>query len=65
MMETDNLIKIDELCEMLVDKPSKATVYKWTSNGLIPFIKKGRTLFFDKEIIKSWDNNGRPHLTIV
>ena len=35
-------------------KLSKSTIYKWCSNGQIPYIKTGKVLLFKKEAIDSW-----------
>lgn len=33
---------------------SKSSIYKWCSNGQIPYIKTGKVLLFKKEAIDSW-----------
>ncbi len=32
----------------------KATIYAWTSQRKVPFIKKGKRLYFDREKIEEW-----------
>jgi excisionase family DNA binding protein len=50
---------IEELSEYLPEKPTIRTIYNWTSNNQIPFRKFGRSLYFDKEKIKEWEQNNR------
>ena len=57
-MKTD-LIKIDELRELLPDKPSRQTVHRWCCQGKIPFYKYGRNNYFSKSEILKWNENGR------
>jgi excisionase family DNA binding protein len=35
-------------------KMSKSTIYKWCSDGKIPYIKTGKVLLFKKDTIDSW-----------
>ena len=35
-------------------KMSKSTIYKWCSNGQIPYIKTGKLLLFKKDAIDLW-----------
>jgi len=57
-MKSD-LIRIDELSELLPDKPSKPTIYNWIRIKSIPHYKYGRTLYFSKSEILTWNDNGR------
>ncbi len=59
--ETNCWLNLNELCDYLPDKPSKATVYSWVQKGLIPFHKGigQRRLKFSKPEIDSWINSGR------
>lgn len=57
--ETDHWFNLHELCEYLPDKPKKATVYGWVSNGLIPVHKGTKKLRFLKSEIDSWIKQGR------
>jgi hypothetical protein len=57
MCEDGKLMSIDELIDYLPDKPTKGTIYVWTCNNKIPYIKKGKKLFFVKEKIDIWDAN--------
>lgn len=50
----DCWFNIEELCNYLPDKPSKATVYGWVSNGLIPVHKGGKKLRFLKSEVDRW-----------
>ena len=45
-------LTLDELKDYI--KMSKSTIYKWCSNGQIPYIKTGKVLLFKKEMIDSW-----------
>lgn len=45
---------LTELCEYIPDKPAKATVYTWVSNGLIPYHKGAKKLRFLKSEIDQW-----------
>jgi len=53
-------LTIEELCDYLPEKPEKPTVYNWTRYNKIPFRKFGVKLYFDKELIDKWDEEGRP-----
>ena len=59
MNEFENLLDIKQLSEFLPDHPTKQTIYRWTCNKSIPFEKHGKKIFFDKDKIIEWDNNGR------
>jgi excisionase family DNA binding protein len=45
-------LSVGELSDYL--KLSKSTIYKKTSSRLIPFLKSGKKLLFDKEAIDEW-----------
>ncbi len=45
-------LTLDELKDYI--KMSKSTIYKWCSNGQIPYIKTGKLLLFNKDAIDSW-----------
>ena len=47
-----NYLKLNELADYI--KVSKSTVYKWCSNGQIPYIKTGKLLLFKKDAIDLW-----------
>lgn len=55
-----DLIKIEQLQQVLPENPSIQTIYQWTSKDLIPHYKIGRTLFFSASEIEKWNNSGRP-----
>jgi predicted DNA-binding transcriptional regulator AlpA len=57
--ETDRWFNLHELCEYLPDKPKRATVYGWVSNGLIPVHKGTKKLRFLKSEIDNWIKQGR------
>ncbi len=44
-------ITVDELCEWL--KISRRTSERWRKEGL-PFIKQGRLIRFDKQVVTEW-----------
>jgi len=48
-------MNIEQLMAYLPDRPSKNTVYKWTTTGRIPFFKLGKKLFFKKSLIDKWN----------
>ena len=50
----DKWFNTDELREYLPEHPARQTIYGWTSNVLIPFHKKGKTLRFKKSEIDRW-----------
>lgn len=56
----ENLVKITEVGQLLPEKPSLSYLYRLTSQKLIPHVKKGRVMFFDKNEIIRWDDAGRP-----
>jgi excisionase family DNA binding protein len=45
-------LSIDEACKFL--NLAKQTVYGFTSKNEIPFIKRGKKLYFKKEDIENW-----------
>jgi len=55
-----NLINPEQLSDYLPDKPTIGTIYQWVHHKKIPFVKKGKKLFFDKTEIDNWDENNRP-----
>ena len=59
-MEYENMMTIQELSKFLPDHPSKATIYAWTCHRKIPFTKMGKKIFFEKEKIIKWNEDGRP-----
>jgi predicted site-specific integrase-resolvase len=59
-MQLEKLWNLDELCQQLPDKPSKWTVYTWISKGKIPYVKRGKKVFFEPHKIQQWEQNNRP-----
>lgn len=59
IIETDPWMAIDELRSYHPDKPSRATVYAWTHNGLIPYHRSGKKLRFLKSEIDDWLLQGK------
>ena len=50
----DRWFTVDELREYLPEHPARQTVYGWTSNAIIPFHKKGKSLRFKKSEVDKW-----------
>jgi len=55
--EENELLNIEEVAKFL--KISKSTVYGYTNKNFIPFMKKGKKLFFYKSEIEQWIIKGR------
>ena len=51
---SDRWMNLNELCEYMPDRPSKATVYGWVNLGKIPVHKGGKKLRFLKSEIDNW-----------
>ncbi len=47
-------MSLDELINYLPMRPSRATVYGWVQDGLIPFSRPGKNLAFQKSAIDQW-----------
>lgn len=56
-------LNLDELCEYLPQKPSKATLYAKLAKGDIPAHKKGKKWFFLKDEIDEYLKQGRKKTT--
>ena len=56
-----NYMTIEELADYLPENPTIPTIYSWTKHKQIPFIKFGRRLYFEKEQVDNWNENGRPN----
>lgn len=50
-------LTIDEACEYL--NLAKQTLYGYTSKHEIPFIKKGKKLYFKKDDLENWLTSGK------
>lgn len=48
----ENLISFNELVDRGLFK--KGTLYYLTSNKIIPFVKVGRKIFFEKPVLERW-----------
>lgn len=55
----DQWFNLNELCNYLPEKPSKATVYGWVYNRIIPCYKRGKNLGFLQSEIDVWLKTGR------
>lgn len=56
---SDRWFSLDDLCQYMPDKPSKATVYGWVCAGIIPVHKGGKKLRFLQSEIDAWMKQGR------
>lgn len=56
---TERWFNLNELCEYLPDKPTKATVYGWVSAKKIPHHKGGKKLRFLKSEIDRFLKQGK------
>lgn len=54
----DPWMNVDELCNYLPERPAKHTVRNWTYLNLIPYYKKGKSVYFRKSEIDKWLENG-------
>ena len=56
----DYEMTVEELSAFLPEKPAVQTIYGWVSEEKIPYIKRGKRLFFVKRAIIRWNTDGRP-----
>lgn len=54
--EQERIITFQEACDFL--KIAAPTLYKYTSKSMIPHIKKGRKLYFNKSTLIDWLKSG-------
>jgi len=59
-LNPDYEMTVEELSGFLPEKPAVQTIYGWVSDDLIPFIKRGKRLFFKRAAIIRWNEDGRP-----
>ena len=57
--EKDEWLNLKGLCEYLPSHPAEQTVYGWTSNHLIPYHKRGKSISFRKSEIDQWLCQGK------
>lgn len=57
--EKDEWFNLKGLCEYLPSHPAEQTVYGWTSNHLIPYHKRGKSISFRKSEIDNWLCQGK------
>ncbi len=50
-------LTIYELMEYLPQKPAKSTVHGWCHRKIIPFVKRGKAVLFDRKEIDVWLQN--------
>jgi len=55
-----NLIKVEDA--MIITGYSKIYIYELIHKQAIPFIKRGRSVRFDKEELENWMRAGRPNI---
>jgi excisionase family DNA binding protein len=55
--ETDKFLSLEEASDYL--QLAKQTLYGFTSQRTIPFIKRGKKLYFKKVDLEKWLNEGR------
>ncbi len=56
----NNLIKIDEAVEITGYK--RGYIYELVHRNVIPFIKRGRSVRFDREELENWMRAERPNI---
>ena len=56
--EKDEWFNLKGLCDYLPSHPAEQTVYGWTSNHLIPYHKKGKSIALRKSEIDQWLQQG-------
>lgn len=59
-LNPDFEMTVEELSAFLPEKPAVQTIYGWVSDDLIPYIKRGKRLFFKRAAIIRWNEDGRP-----
>lgn len=58
-IDTNRWFDINELCDYHPDKPTKATIYGWVHESVIPYHKTGKKLRFLKSEIDEWLKQGK------
>ena len=46
------LLNVQEIAELIGVKPS--TIYQWTSQGFIPYVKIGKLVRFNVDTVMNW-----------
>ena len=59
-LNPDQEMPVEELSDFLPEKPAVQTIYGWVSEERIPYIKRGKRLFFVRRAIIRWNREGRP-----
>ncbi len=54
---TAQLLTVEQACEFL--NLAKQTLYGFTSKRIIPFLKRGKKLYFKKSELEEWVNIGK------
>jgi excisionase family DNA binding protein len=55
--ETSELLSIEDASKYL--NLAKQTLYGFTSRGIIPYLKKGKKLYFKRSELDKWINEGK------
>lgn len=55
--ELPEILNVDQAAEFL--SLAKQTLYGFTSKGEIPYLKRGKKLYFKKSELEAWVNEGR------
>ncbi len=55
--KSPQLLTVEQACEFL--NLAKQTLYGFTSKRLIPFLKRGKKLYFKKTELEEWVNIGK------
>ena len=55
----DEYFDLQGLIDYLPSHPSKSTVYGWTCNRTIPYIKQGKRIVFKRSEIDEWLNENK------
>ena len=54
-LNPDQEMTVEELSDFLPEKPAVQTIYGWVSEERIPYIKRGKRLFFVRRAIIRWN----------
>ena len=55
--QENQILTLPEAAKFL--KKSHATVYRLTSTSILPFFKKGNSLYFDRKELEAWIRSGK------
>ena len=60
-IQNPKLVKIDEAA--IITGYKKGYIYELVFRNAIPFVKRGRSLWFDPNELENWMRAGRPSIT--